>query len=104
MAATARFIDLETADFAAGGEGDWWVGYEKSWGPSRFFGVRMQDGRWVVRLTVGGGREAHIGMCDDEEDAARLIDALLVLVRREAPRNLTESFVEWLERRRRRAC
>ena len=36
-------------------------------------------------------------MCDKEEDAARLVDFLLVVVRREAPRNLTESFVEWLE-------
>ena len=94
--AMARFIELEKADFAAGGEGDWWVGYEKSWGPSRFFGVRMHDGRWRVKLIIDG-REVHIGLCDDEEDAARLVDFLLVVVRREAPRNLTESFVEWLE-------
>ena len=93
--ATARFIDLEKADFAAGGDGDWWVGYEKRYGPSRFFGVRMHDGRWRVKLILDG-REAHIGLCDDEEDAARLANLLLVVMRREAPRNLTESFVEFL--------
>jgi len=94
--ATARFIDLETADFAAGGDGDWWVGYEKRHGPSRFFGVDLHEGRWQVRVEVDG-KQMYIGRCDEEEDAARLVDFLLVVVRREAPRNLTESFVEWLE-------
>ena len=94
--ATARFIDLETADFAAGGDGDWWVGYEKSWGPSRFFGVYLRDGRWVVRVTVGG-KKVSFGTCDNEEDAARLVDLILVAVREEAPRNFPESFVKWLE-------
>ena len=94
--ATARFIDFETADFVAGGDGDWWVGYEKSYGPSRFSGVFMQNGRWRVQLTVDG-KEVHVGMCDKEEDAARLVDLILVAVREEAPRNFPESFVKWLE-------
>ena len=65
--ATARFIDLEKADFAAGGEGDWWVGYEKSWGPSRFFGVGLHNGRWEVRLTLDG-KQMYFGTCDPYHD------------------------------------
>ena len=50
----------------------------------------------MVRLTIDG-QFVYVGRCDNEEDAARLVDLLLVAVRGEAPRNLTESFVEWLE-------
>ena len=83
-------------DTHTGGKGDWWVGYEKRWGPSRFFGVVMDNGRWVVRLELDG-KKTRIAMCDNEEDAARLVDLSLVLVRREAPRNFPKAFVEWLE-------
>jgi len=93
--AKAAFFLHETGDRAKGGDGKWWLRHEKRYGPSRFVGVRMEDGRWKVRLWLDG-KYVHIGRCDNEEDAARLADALLVLVRREAPRNLTESFVEFL--------
>ena len=94
--ATERCVELEKANIAAGGKGDWWVGYEKRWGPSRFFGVVMKDGRWKVLLSLDG-KNVYVGLCDDEEDAARLADALLVLVRREAPKNFPKAFDEFFE-------
>ena len=93
--AKAAFFLHETGDRAKGGDGKWWLRHEKSYGPSRFFGVRMQDGRWEVQIWLDG-TNVHIGRCDEEEDAARLADALRVVVRGEAPKNFTESFVEFL--------
>ena len=84
--ATERFEALVTADKDAGGDGKWWLRHGKRCGPSRFFGVRMEDGRWMVRLTVDG-KLVYFGACDEEEDAARLVDALLVVVRGDAPKN-----------------
>ena len=94
--AKAAFFLHETGDRAKGGDGKWWLRHEKRFGPSRFFGMHLEDGRWRVRLWLDG-KLVHIGAADNEEDAARLVDVLLVRVRGEAPRNLTESFVEWLE-------
>ena len=94
--ANKGFEALVAADIAADGDGKWWLRHEKRHGPSRFFGVDLHVGRWQVRVEVDG-KQMYIGRCDEEEDAARLVDFLLVVVRREAPRNLTESFVEWLE-------
>ena len=94
--AKAAFFLHETGDRAKGGDGKWWLRHEKRFGPSRFFGMYLEDGRWRVRLWLDG-KTVHIGAADNEEDAARLVDVLLVRVRGEAPRNLTESFVEWLE-------
>ena len=93
--ATERFEALVTADKDAGGDGQWWLRHGKSYGPSRFFGVRMVNGRWKVELTVGG-KKVYIGLCDEEEDAARLANLIIVAVRREASKNFTESFVEFL--------
>ena len=93
--ADEHFEALVAADIAADGDGKWWLRHGKSWGPSRFFGVRVRCGRWVVELTIDG-KKVYVGRCDDEEDAARLADALLVLVRREAPRNFPKAFVEFL--------
>jgi len=94
--AKAAFFLHETGDRAKGGDGKWWLRHEKSYGPSRFFGVRMQDGRWRVQLEVDG-KKVYPCTCENEEDAARLVDALLALVRREAPRNFPKAFVEWLD-------
>ena len=94
--ANKGFEALVTADKDAGGDGKWWLRHEKRWGPSRFFGVRMEDGRWMVRLTVDG-KLVYFGKCDNEEDAARLADALRVVVRGEAPKNYPQPFVEFLE-------
>ena len=87
--ATESFEALVTADKDAGGDGQWWLRHEKRYGPSRFVGVNLAVGRWEVRLKVG--------RCDNEEDAARLADALRVVVRGEAPKNYPQPFVEFLE-------
>ena len=56
----------------------------------------LAGGRWVVRLTVDG-KLVYFGKCDEEKDAARLVDALRVVVREEAPKNYPQPFVEFLE-------
>ena len=94
--ANKGFEALVAADIAADGDGKWWLRHEKRYGPSRFVGVTMQSGRWKVMLTVDG-KLVHVGMCDNEEDAARLVDLLLVRVRREAPRNFPKAFGEFFE-------
>ena len=94
--ATERFEALVTADKDAGGDGQWWLRHGKRYGPSRFVGVYLLDGRWAVRLTVDG-KFVYFGACDEEEDAARLVDALLVVVRGDAPKNYPKPFVEFLE-------
>ena len=94
--ADEHFAALVAADIAADGDGKWWLRHEKRYGPSRFVGVTMQSGRWKVMLTVDG-KLVHVGMCDNEEDAARLVDLLLVRVRREAPRNFPKAFGEFFE-------
>ena len=94
--ATERFEALVTADKDAGGDGQWWLRYDKCYGPSRFVGVSLALGCWEVRLKVDG-EHVYVGRCDEEEDAARLVDALLVVVRGEAPRNFSQPFVEFLE-------
>ena len=93
--ATERFEALVTADKDAGGDGQWWLRHGKRCGPSRFFGVRMEDGRWNVVLWLDG-KYVYFGKCDEEKDAARLADVILVAVRREAPKNFSKAFVEFL--------
>ncbi len=94
--ATERFEALVTADKDAGGDGQWWLRYDKCYGPSRFVGVSLALGRWEVRLWLDG-KKVYFGRCDKEEDAARLADALRVVVRGEAPKNYPKPFVEFLE-------
>ena len=59
-AARQRFEALVTADKDAGGDGKWWLRHGKRWGPSRFFGVRLRDGRWGCssRSTESGSTSA----------------------------------------------
>ena len=65
-------------------------------GSSGFFGItKTAGGRWQVRFEVAGER-VHIGMCDEKEDAARLVDIILVVVCEEAPENFPAPFQEWL--------
>ena len=94
--ATESFEALVTADKDAGGDGQWWLRHEKRYGPSRFVGVNLAVGRWEVRLKVDG-KDVYVGRCDNEEDAARLADALRVVVRGEAPKNYPQPFVEFQE-------
>ena len=94
--ADEHFEALVAADIAADGDGKWWLRHGKRYGPSRFVGVQMQHGRWVVRLKLDG-KNLHVSRCDEEEDAARLVDLLLVLVRREAPKNFPKAFDEFFE-------
>ena len=94
--ANKGFEALVTADKDAGGDGQWWLRYDKCYGPSRFFGVRLHDGRWEVQLTVDG-KWVYFGRCDEETDAARFADVILVVVRGEAPKNFPKAFVEFLE-------
>ena len=58
-------------------------------GASGFYGVRKEKGarHWRVVLVVDG-RKLYPCTCENEEDAARLANVILVLVRGDAPKNL----------------
>ena len=96
---TARFEALEKADVKAGGDGQWWLRRE-GYGPSRFTGVGRRWASWRVQIRVDGATQ-HLALCENDEDAARLYDYMLVLFHGEAPKNFPEElwpgFVEWVE-------
>ena len=74
-----------------------YVPRERGSGASGFYGVtKTPSGRWEVRFEVAG-ELVYVGTCDGKEDAARLVDIILVVVGEEAPENFPGPFQEWLD-------
>ena len=74
-----------------------YVPRQRGSGASGFYGVfERASGRWMVQLSVDG-KDLYVGLCDDKEDAARLVDIISVVVNREAPENFPELVQDFLD-------